>query len=161
MKRLTYGEYQEAIAVLLQLRGAFPEVIARLDLYQRRPLKIGIDRDVRDLLPEVDPVIIGRAMRVYCGDRRYLAAMIAGAPRVDLDGVVCGAVTAEEAVGARNGIESILRRSEARAAAKAIGKLSNAQVAVGETTGRPGKLGLAGLKAAARARAGADASTPT
>jgi sRNA-binding protein len=151
MKRSSKAEYDAAIDVLLQLRAAFPEVISRLDLYKRRPLKVGIYQDIRDLFPEIDPAIVSIAMRIYCSDRRYLACLIADAPRVDLTGACCGEVTADEAIRARNYLEYILRRAEAGKAAKEAAKTTESQ-----DKPRP-KLSLSGLKAAARARKWNDA----
>jgi sRNA-binding protein len=143
MKRLPKAEYDAAIDVLLQLRAAFPEVISRLDLYKRRPLKVGIYQDIKDLLPEIDPAIIGIAMRIYCSDERYLSCLVADAPRIDLTGASCGEVTADEAIRARKWLECILRRRYARQAAREVIKITEPQA----------KLSLSGLKAAARARA--------
>jgi sRNA-binding protein len=109
------SEYDAAVDVLIELRQAFPQVISRLDVHKRRPLKIGISQDVQSLLPEVDPQVIGHAMRIYCSDRRYLAGLVAGAPRIDLTSAWCGEVTADQATTARKaGLKAAAR---ARAAA--------------------------------------------
>ena len=144
---LTKEQLDAAYDALIDLRRAFPEMISRLDVPKRRPLKIGIAKDIQTRLLEVPAEVIGHAMRIYCSDRRYLAGLIAGAPRVDLTGAWCGEVTADEASSAKKRLETGLRRTEARRAAREAAKAAERKDKV--------KLSLAGLKAAARARSAA------
>ena len=109
---LTKEQLDAAYDALIDLRRAFPEMISRLDVPKRRPLKIGIAKDVQARLPEVPAEVIGHAMRVYCSDRRYLAGLIAGAPRVDMTGARCGEVTPDEANSAKLRLKAILRRAD-------------------------------------------------
>jgi ProP effector len=143
---LTKEQLDAAYEVLIDLRRAFPEMISHLDVQKRRPLKIGIAKDIQTRLLEVPAEVIGHAMRIYCSDRRYLAGLIAGAPRVDLTGARCGEVTRDEANSAKLRLEA-LRRAQTRTPAKEA-------ATVAEKQDKP-KLGLAGLKAAARARSAA------
>jgi ProP effector len=95
------------IDTLLALRQKFPHAFARLSDRQRRPLKIGVHLDIQAAIPDLDPVALGSALRLYVGDVRYHRAVIAGAPRIDLDGNVAGAVTAAEAENAKRAIAGI------------------------------------------------------
>jgi ProP effector len=88
---------ESAITTLLVLRQRFPLAFAPLNARVRRPLKIGIDGDLRAALPDVDPVMIGRALGFYCSGGEYRHACTEGAERVDLNGNPCGAITADEA----------------------------------------------------------------
>ena len=151
---LTKEQLDAAYDALIDLRRAFPEMISRLDVPKRRPLKIGIAKDVQARLPEVPAEVIGHAMRVYCSDRRYLAGLIAGAPRVDMTGASCGEVTPDEANSAKLRLKAILRRAQTSKASKEAKEAAP----VAEKQDKS-KLSLAGLRAAARARAAAN--TPT
>ena len=151
---LTKEQLDAAYDALFDLRRAFPEMISRLDGPKRRPLQIGIAKDVQARLPEVPAEVIGHAMRVYCSDRRYLAGLIAGAPRVDMTGARCGEVTPDEANSAKLRLKAILRRAQTSKASKEAKEAAP----VAEKQDKS-KLSLAGLRAAARARAAAN--TPT
>ena len=144
---LTKEQLDAAYEVLIDLRRAFPEMISHLDVQKRRPLKIGIAKDIQTRLLEVPAEVIGHAMRIYCSDRRYLAGLIAGAPRVDMTGASCGEVTPDQANAAKLRLEAIRRRAQTRKPAKEAAEDAEKQ-------DKP-KLGQSGLKAAARARAAA------
>ena len=58
-----------------------------------RPLAIGIDKALIELLAgEFDAVTIGRFLRGWTRQSAYRAALAAGGPRYDLDGLPCGTV---------------------------------------------------------------------
>lgn len=76
-----------------------------------RPLKAGIHQDIAALHPEFDAAVMSSALRYFTRNGRYLAAMVAGAPRIDLRGEKDGAVTAEQAASAA----ACLVRKKARA----------------------------------------------
>jgi ProP effector len=84
-----------------------------------RPLKIGI---TKDLIPAVRDAVGARAVRdaiaLYCRRPAYLKMQIEGATRIDLDGTVVGAVTAEQAAGAKDRLEWKVARSWERALEK-------------------------------------------
>lgn len=63
----------------------------------KRPLKIGITKDIVDRLPDVKKYFIAAAIHDYCSGPSYYAACTPNAPRYDLDGNPCGAVTADQA----------------------------------------------------------------
>jgi sRNA-binding protein len=82
-----------------------------------RPLKVGIDRDVRAALPELSRTAISRAMNRYTRNPAYLAALAApGAVRVDLDGAVVEAVADEDR---EHAVERLRQRDEWLAARRA------------------------------------------
>jgi sRNA-binding protein len=58
----------------------------------RRPLKIGIKDDIHSRAPELDRFNLLLAVRDYTTGQKYLAACVAGTPRIDLDGNACGEV---------------------------------------------------------------------
>jgi ProP effector len=145
-KKMPQAEYDGAIGVLLRLRAQFPNVISRLDRqHGRLPLKIGIHDDIVALLPEIDPHIIGQALKLYTSHSGYRRALVEGAPRVDLNGAEVGIVTAEAASHAATSLERFMRRYAANKPTK--DKVKQAPAAK-ET--KP--AGIAGLRAAARAR---------
>jgi sRNA-binding protein len=144
-KKISKADYDAAIDVLLELRAVFPQAISRLDVMRRRPLKIGIDQAVRELLPEVEAATIGHALRIYTCHVGYLRSLFEGAPRIDLNGAQVGTVDAEAASRAKAQLDNTLRRAAAREVAKvAAAKAARKQKLV---------AGIAGLKATARARA--------
>jgi ProP effector len=123
-----------AIDTLLLFRQRFPLAFARLSASTRRPLKVGIDRDIAIAMPEIGIVEIKSALRWYCGDLRYHRACTEGADRLDLDGNVAGAVTTAQAVSAK---ATIAKRQAQRAR---------------PTPPAPKRLSLASLREAAAMR---------
>jgi ProP effector len=86
-----------AIALLAE---TYPRCFA---VYQarRRPLKIGIHKDIlRELDGALTPDELSAALRYYTGNKHYLLALRPGAQRVDLDGEPAGAVTEDQAQAA-------------------------------------------------------------
>ncbi len=83
-------------AVLDLLTETWP---ACFSIYERRrkPLKIGIHRDILAVLDgAVTPAELSRALRCYVANKVYRERLIAGAVRVGLDGKPAGEVTAEQ-----------------------------------------------------------------
>jgi len=76
----------------------------------RRPLKIGIDRDLASAVADMSPRAIKDALRFYAGSQRYQQSLVVGAKRVDLAGAPAGIVSPEEAARAKAGIELILEQ---------------------------------------------------
>ena len=142
-KRMPQAEYEAAIALLLRLRAQFPNVISRLDVPHRRPLKIGIHDDIAALFPETGPQIIGQALKLYTMHTGYLRALVEGAPRVDLNGAEVGTVTAEAASLAATSLERFMKR-------RAANKPTKAKPTPEAKKSPP--AGIASLRAAARAR---------
>ena len=70
----------------------------------KRPLKLGIDKDVIAACPDLTGKQINAAIADYCYGPRYWIAQIEGRPRVDLAGNLDGVVTAEQAKHAADGL---------------------------------------------------------
>jgi ProP effector len=93
--------HDEIAAVLELLCETFPRAFS---LYEgrRKPLKIGVHNDV---IAALDGAVTWRelrnALRVYVNNERYLCALRAGTPRIDLNGEPAGVVTEGEAQHAK------------------------------------------------------------
>ena len=85
-----------ATAPTLDLAARYPDCF---DWRQPRPLKIGIRED---LLADGHPrPAIRRALGAYCSRVKYLKALRAGTPRIDLQGQPAGEVTEDDAADAQ------------------------------------------------------------
>lgn len=102
---------KRVIETLSVLREWFPLAFAA---GRFRSLKVGIDKDIAARAPAITGVEIHRALGYHTKSERYLWSMRPGAPRVDLDGVEVGVVTADEAAHAK----AILNSRKAKKAAK-------------------------------------------
>jgi hypothetical protein len=118
-------EWAEAHRLRDQLAAAFPACFVGGKGKAKRPLKIGIERDILQRL-NVDPRTLSLALHDYTGGQSYLAACVQGAARVGLDGVVCGEVTCQQAkrssgrLARRRALDAARHQREADAAAKAL-----------------------------------------
>lgn len=84
----------EARALLTELTARWPALFASPDA---RPLAIGTHRAIRAAMPEVDPELLGMALRLHTRRATYVAAVLtAGHPRFGLQGDPDGVVTAEQ-----------------------------------------------------------------
>jgi ProP effector len=127
-------------AVILLLAEKWPACFFVYE-QRRRPLKLGIHRDILAVLEGIVTVQeLRSALRCYVGNPWYLhAAMTPGAVRIDLDGNPSGAVSAEEA--------------DAAAARSASRKRNRRPVSTPVPAPPPPKrIGLADLKREAQAR---------
>lgn len=76
---------------------------------RRRPLKIGIHRDIiADLGDAIDEKLLSMALFVYTVNLTYLLHLKDGAARVDLSGNEAGKVTANDAHGAKSARQRII-----------------------------------------------------
>lgn len=66
-----------------------------------RPLKVGIAQDIMARQPDLDVHAIRVALAAYCSKASYLAVIVEGAVRFDLDGNATGTVDAGQAGYAR------------------------------------------------------------
>ena len=84
-----------------QLMDRFPHAFPH-DYDAIRPLKVGILADVIERMPDLDPVLLRRALANHTRRDGYLLALIHGRGdrRYDLDGEPVGSVTLEERVEA-------------------------------------------------------------
>ena len=86
---------QAVAATIALLAERFPQAFVQYGA-KRRPLKVGVHRDVVAALNgAIAPIELARALGVYCGNSGYLHNTRAGTPRIGLDGQPAGAVTAE------------------------------------------------------------------
>jgi hypothetical protein len=69
----------EAAAIRAELADAFPDVITALGYSPRVLLKIGIDQDIRALLPERRPAAVSRFMWSYTNEPAYQRQLKIGA----------------------------------------------------------------------------------
>jgi ProP effector len=158
------SEYSTIIETLADL---FPAVFVAERWRNHKPLARGIHLDLvaRGVLTTEET----KVLRYYVRRRMYLAALSAGGDRFDLDGQPSGVVTDEEAATAAKAVEAIDKANAAKAAAvrQAVRSLRR-NVAPRVWKVFPDKpepapepapqcLSLAGLKAAAQARAAANA----
>ena len=114
---------KEVRAVLTSIAEWFPQAFVSEKYLPHRPLKIGIHVDLQARCPALSERERG-AVHCYVTRTMYLRACVAGAPRIDLDGNVCGEVTAAEARHAAARLATLAARArkqeliKSRAAAK-------------------------------------------
>jgi ProP effector len=116
---------QDIHAVLTRLTEAFPQAFV-LEQYQpHRPLKVGIFSEIATRCPDITRSDLATVLNIYTRRMTYLQSLVAGAARVDLNGVPCGEVTAadQEYAAAR------LAASEAKRAAAMAGTRTAKQAA--------------------------------
>jgi sRNA-binding protein len=114
-QRARKQSYAEVRALLDDLAAAFPACFKPHRTLNQPLLKIGIDADILGRKPEIDPALLSAALRVYVSSPAYQRSVIAGRPRVDLDGAVVQAtITANEIAHARTQLQAIQRRAEKR-----------------------------------------------
>jgi ProP effector len=99
-------------ALLAVIRQRFPETFF---IHKPKPLKIGIYNDLL-ALGVLDQKGLRAFLGAYCKLGRYLAALVPGAQRVDLDGNPTGEVTPEEAEIAAKALSALHERRAARKA---------------------------------------------
>jgi ProP effector len=152
---------KETIAAL---PAQFPNCF-RLAGRERRPLKIGIAKELEALATGIDLKALKTAVGWYTSNLGYLHNMAAGADRIGLDGAPSGSVRPEDAVHARHRIERINAMQKAKREnghATAPGRPAGTPNGIESTEAAPSAskhqravmkpAGLAALKAAAEAR---------
>ena len=145
-------------AVLACIAEWFPQAFVPEEYLPHRPLKIGIHIDLKARCPALSERERSAFLRYYVARPMYLRACVAGAPRIDLDGNVCGEVTAAEAQYAADRLAAILaaraRKQElikSRAAAKPAAPRKKEKPPE-EKPPAPRRDGLAALREAAAKR---------
>lgn len=96
MRRLRKDQLVTAARVRAQLVAAFPACFAAKG-QPKKPLKIGLHRDLEGRLDGVTQREVRLALDDYCSGWTYLSNMVEGASRVDLAGRPCGIVDAQAA----------------------------------------------------------------
>jgi sRNA-binding protein len=111
---------------------------------RRRPLALGIHRDIIAARPDIDIRDLSAALRLYVSNHRYLRACAEGADRIGLNGEAAGKVSAKDAASAA----VRLAGRKPKTSTKTISApKSSPVIAAG-----PRRLSLADLKAAALKR---------
>src|SRR5215831_11557139 len=71
-----------------------------------RPLKIGVTKDlIAAVAGAISAQTVRDAIAIWCRRPAYLQVQVEGAARIDLNGNVTGAVTADQAAGAKHRLE--------------------------------------------------------
>lgn len=95
---------EEIAQVRQALHLTYPDCFAGKG-QQKRPLKIGIHKDVlsdgREKMPGLSCRLIRAGLRDYVSGPTYLRNMLAGTPRIDLDGNPDGVVEEAHEVAAK------------------------------------------------------------
>jgi ProP effector len=144
------------------LAELYPRCFCRTN---RRPLKVGIYEEVISQHPEMSGPRIKRLLKKYTQCPEYWSTLTAGTPRIDLEGNVAGQVTVTDEADAKQKIAKEVGRAAAKDVAPSSMKPRSESAPVADLPCSPvaaalqptvpagqGRLGLAGLKAAAQAR---------
>jgi sRNA-binding protein len=115
----------DARPIIAMLCEKFPGCFVMYE-QRRRPLALGIHREVAAAMPTLTKEQISAAMRSYVGNEFYCRACREGAPRINLMGHEAGVVTAAEAANSAAriaGIREWKKQKKAKAKAKAAAKI--------------------------------------
>jgi ProP effector len=100
-------------ALWARLAETYPAAIAPHNRASQHPLKIGIDRDIRERFPDVSLRTRNEFLRRYVGQPSYLRLLTKpGAGRVDLDGNPAGTVTEDQAKNATERLAQLAARNK-------------------------------------------------
>ena len=115
---MSIGKQDRKREILALLCAKFPKTFFVYER-RRRPLKVGIHRDIEAVLgAEVDQQILGWTIGAYVFNVGYLSSLRVGAERLDLDGNPAGVITEADARFAQRGIKIIKDREQKRAETK-------------------------------------------
>lgn len=144
------------------LAELYPRCFCRTN---RRPLKVDIHGEVISQHPDMSGPRIKRLLKKYTQCPEYWSTLTAGTPRIDLAGNVAGEVTVTDEADAKRKIAKEAGRAAAKDVAPNPMKPRSESAPVADLPSSPvaaalqptvpagqGRLGLAGLKAAAQAR---------
>ena len=87
-------------ALIVTLTERFPKAFPA-DHQAIRPLKIGIDQDIRTACPDLDEKVLRHVLGSHTRRLSYLKALARGGERIDLDGNPVEAITAEACAQAK------------------------------------------------------------
>jgi ProP effector len=146
---------KQKLAAALDLIGVlaerFPACFAVNPSY-RRPLKIGIHVDILAQLSDtIAPRDLSAALRIYVTNIKYLKALVAGADRVDFNGVPAGMVSEEHAAIAKARREGWYDKRKAKQKQLAVAPAKPAEPPK-SVAAAPRRISLADLRMAAQAR---------
>jgi ProP effector len=111
----------DAQAIIKLLTEKFPECFALYE-QRRRPLALGIHREILAAMPMLAAEQIGAAMRLYVANEFYCRACREGAVRINLLGHEAGVVTSAEADNALWRIAGIKEWKKKKTAAAKVAK---------------------------------------
>jgi ProP effector len=100
--------------IITTLANRYPNCFSSEVWRPHRPLALGIREAIVADGIELNEGELGRVLGFYCRRVMYLRALIAGAPRVDLQGMAAGFVSTEHAEHARKSLEELLERRTQR-----------------------------------------------
>ncbi|MCL2523205.1 MAG: ProQ/FINO family protein [Betaproteobacteria bacterium] len=109
-------------------RALLKELHSRYEVFRNHnPLAIGIDKQVREQLPDLEKKALRLALRSHTISTRYLKEMEKAAQRLNLDGTPAGEVTDENRQHAAELLrERFKKQNEQRRAAQAATKAAEA-----------------------------------
>lgn len=112
----------------IDARALLKDIHARFDVFRNHsPLAIGIDRQIFELLPDLEKKALRLAMRSHTISTRYLKEMEKGTVRLNLDGTPAGEVTDENRQHAAEQLrERFKKQAEQRKATEAALKAAEA-----------------------------------
>jgi ProP effector len=110
--RRVRGRRIKAFRELLAER--YPVAFPPISMPLSSALKIGLDRDLRARHPDIPLKTLKLVLRRHVSQACYRELLIAGAPRVDLDGNRAGVVTVEEAEHAAERLQQLALSSHDR-----------------------------------------------
>ncbi|WP_292530116.1 ProQ/FINO family protein [Methylocystis sp.] len=131
--------FRDIATLLDKLAGDFPGCFKSKGVVPH-PVKIGIHADILARQPDIDPVLLHAALRLYVRSAAYQSGVIAGRPRVDLDGQVVQTVfTPRETAHAQEFLSTRAASVAARraSAAKLLDRLAAAFPACFKRAGAP------------------------
>lgn len=117
MARFSKSRWEKIVAVESVLCAAHPKTFVPFGGSADKvyPLKIGIDKDIVELHPNIDVGVLTSFLKQYVNMPRYLKITgRAGMPRVDLNGDVSGVISELEAKGAQRFLEIVQARRPAK-----------------------------------------------
>jgi ProP effector len=101
-----------------RLSEEYPAAIAPRNHAPLHPLKIGIDRDIRERCPDVSLRTRDGFLRGYVGHPGYLRLLKPDAVRVDLDGNPAGIITEDQAQNADERLAQLAERKKRQGGGK-------------------------------------------
>jgi sRNA-binding protein len=123
----------DAQALIKLLSEKFPECFALYE-QRRRPLALGIHKEIALAMPTLTKVQISTAMRYYVSNEGYCRACREGAARINLLGHEVGVVTAAEADNSAARLAGIIKAKKkkkdtaAKAKAEAVAAARAAEI---------------------------------
>jgi ProP effector len=147
-----------ATQIIILLAQVFPRAFFTYG-GKRKPLKLGIHKDILALKLGIAQRALSRALRAYCGNLGYLRASVTGAARIDLQGEPAGVVTADEAEHARQRLVAYLQEKVRKKEVKQQQAHRHTGTPIPKPAAKPTpaqrRASLDALKQAAKARRGA------